>query len=224
MNENRTIKETSLKVILISLLFIASLFVFAFIADEIVLEKEGVFDSTVFHFFKEHTTPALIQFMEGITFFGSSNFLFPAYLVLIGVLLLKKKKRWAIDIFIVATSSTLLMYGFKEIFRRHRPDLPLIKTLNSYSFPSGHALTSFIFCSVLIYLIWHEKFQPAFKWIMTILLLFFSILIGLSRIVLRFHYPSDVLAGFCLGLSWVLLSLWIENKIHRKVQGSPSND
>ncbi|MER3470732.1 MAG: hypothetical protein C4330_05215 [Chitinophagaceae bacterium] len=45
------------------------------------------------------------------------------------------------------------------------------------------------------------------------LLLFFSISIGISRIVLRYHYASDVLAGFALGYAWVLFSLWLLNKI-----------
>jgi len=63
-------------------------------------------------------------------------------------------------------------------------------------------------------LLWKKNMKTAWKWIISILLILFSIFIGISRIVLRYHYASDVLAGFCIGYSWVILSLWLLNKIH----------
>jgi undecaprenyl-diphosphatase len=105
------------------------------------------------------------------------------------------------------------MFGLKEYFHRKRPDLPVIRSLHNYSFPSGHALSSFIFCSVLIYLIWKGGMRNVWKWILSVLLILFSICIGISRIVLRYHYPTDVIAGFCLALAWVILSLWLERKL-----------
>ncbi|HEX2607298.1 MAG TPA: phosphatase PAP2 family protein [Flavisolibacter sp.] len=106
--------------------------------------------------------------------------------------------------------------GLKNIFRRHRPEFPLFKELSSYSFPSGHALSSFVFCSVLIWLTWQTHWKPGWKWVLTILLVAFSISIGISRIVLRYHYASDVVAGFSLGFAWVLLSLWVQQKFRPK--------
>ena len=67
---------------------------------------------------------------------------------------------------------------------------------------------------MLIYVLWKEKLHPAWKWMLSVALLLFSFLIGISRIVLRYHYASDVIAGFCFGFSWVLLSLWLLNKLH----------
>ena len=105
------------------------------------------------------------------------------------------------------------MFGLKEFFHRKRPDLPLIRTLDNFSFPSGHALSSFIFCSVLVYLVWKGGLYTAWKWALSVLLILFSISIGISRIVLRYHYASDVIAGFCLALAWVIFSLWLEKKL-----------
>jgi undecaprenyl-diphosphatase len=208
--------EISVKALLTSLLFLAALFIFAFIADEVVLENEDLFDSRVFYFFKSHTGPQFTQVMKSITFFGSSYFLFPAYVVLIGWLLIKHQRQNAIDILIVVLSSTALMYGLKMFFHRKRPELPLFKTLTNFSFPSGHALSSFIFCSVLIFLTWKGNLSSKWKWLISAFLFLFSITIGISRIVLRYHYASDVLAGFCLGFAWVLLSLWLQRKITQK--------
>ena len=211
----KEIGAISAKAVIASVFFLLAVLLFGFLADEVVLENEDLFDSRVFYFFKNHATPDFIRIMKITTFFGSSYFLFPAYILLISWLLLKHKRSEAIDILIIALSSTILMFGLKTYFHRHRPELPLFKALTNYSFPSGHALSSFIFCSVLIFLIHKGGLEKKWKWISSTLLILFSITIGISRIVLRYHYASDVLAGFCLGFAWVLFSLWIQKKINR---------
>jgi undecaprenyl-diphosphatase len=129
------------------------------------------------------------------------------------ILFFSGRKTDGINITIIAVTSSALMFGLKEFFHRKRPDLPLIRTLDNFSFPSGHALSSFIFCSVLVYLVWKGGLRKAWKWILSVLLILFSISIGISRIVLRYHYASDVIAGFCLALAWVIFSLWLEKKL-----------
>lgn len=207
------VKEIEVKTLLVSLLFLLSIFVFGFIAHEVVNEDENSFDDNVFAFFKAHTSGGLINVMRILTFFGSTYFFIPAYVVLIFVLYLIHRRSDAINVAIVAASSTLLMLGLKQFFHRHRPELPLVKTLTNFSFPSGHALCSFIFCSVMIYLVAKGNLAVKWKWILSILLVLFSIIIGISRIVLRYHYATDVLAGFCVGFAWVIFSLWLERKL-----------
>ena len=206
----------SLKVIIVSILFVLSLFFFALIAHEAVLENQKAFDDKVFAFFSSISTPDFINTMKVFTFFGSSLFLLPAYFVLVGYFVFRKKFRYAIDISIIGLISTALMFTLKQIFHRQRPDLPIIKGITTYSFPSGHALSSFIFCSILIFIIQYGKWKSVYKWIATFLLLIFSITIGISRIALRAHYPTDVIASFCLGIVWVILSLWLLSKINRQ--------
>ena len=209
----RVITEIEIKTLLVSLLFVISLFVFGYIAHEIVGENETAFDEKAFRFFEGFSTPAFIQVNRVITFFGASYFSIPAYIILLSILFLNGRKTDGINIAIIAISSTALMFGLKELFRRQRPELPLIRTLDNFSFPSGHALSSFIFCSVLVYLVWKGKLSKTWKWVLSVLLILFSISIGISRIVLRYHFASDVLAGFCLAIAWVIFSLWLERKL-----------
>ena len=209
----RIIGEISLNVLIVSALFLLSVFVFAFLANIVLSGNEASFDEEAFRFFEAHSTKGLIDVMGVLTFFGSSRFFVPAYIILIGVLIFKHQRTEAINIAVIAITSTALMFGLKELFHRQRPQLPLLNALTNFSFPSGHALSSFIFCSVLIYLTWKSKFGITWKWVLSILLVIFSITIGISRIVLRYHYASDVIAGFCLGFAWVILSLWIERKL-----------
>ena len=207
------IAEIELKTFLVSLLFIISIFVFGYIAHEIVGENETVFDEKAFHFFAGFNSPGFITINRILTFFGASYFSISAYIILLTILFLSGRKTDGINIAIIAVTSTALMFGLKEFFHRKRPDLPLIRTLDNFSFPSGHALSSFIFCSVLVYLVWKGGLHIAWKWVLSVLLMLFSICIGISRIVLRYHYALDVLAGFCLALAWVIFSLWLEKKL-----------
>jgi membrane-associated phospholipid phosphatase len=207
------ITEIELKTLLVSLLFIICLFVFGYLAHEIVGENETAFDENAFHFFAAFSSPRFITINRIFTFFGASYFSISAYIILLAILFIGGRKSDGINIAIIAISSTALMFLLKEFFHRKRPDLPVIRTLPNFSFPSGHALSSFIFCSVLIYLIWKGALHNAWKWVLSVLLILFSICIGISRIVLRYHYATDVIAGFCLALAWVIFSLWLERKL-----------
>lgn len=207
----------TLDVFLVSLLFVGAFIVFGFLAHEIVGEEDNVFDAKVFAFFNDHSTAVLISLMHVLTFFGNQYFIFPAYVLLVTYLFIKHRRTDAINIIIVAVTSTALMFALKEFYHRTRPELPLFKAATNFSFPSGHALSSFILCSVLIYLISRSKLSITWKWISSVLLILFAVSIGISRIVLRYHYASDVLAGFYLGLVWAFLALWLERKLTPRV-------
>ena len=215
-NTERTIKQLPVKLLLASVLFIIAILVFSLLAKFVVIDKNHSFDEKVFFYLKEHTTPVITRWMEAITFFGSTTFLFPAYIVLVSWLLFRGKKRWAMDISIIGISGELMKQIMKNSFQRPRPDLPLLESLQSYSFPSGHALSSFILFSCIIYLLWNGTYPHFWRWTISILLILFSLLIGFSRIMLRFHYASDVIAGFCMGIAWVSFSLWLLDKYYKK--------
>lgn len=209
------VKEVSSGVLFTTLLFAASLLVFAYIADENVLEKNYQFDTAVIAFVKANTSPLLVKVMLVVTFFGSFQFLIPAYILLIALLTWKKKKVIATDISIIAISSTLVMFLLKEYFKRHRPASTLVKTIAGYSFPSGHSVSSFIFCSILAYLVWHTAISSFKKYTFSLLLLLCTIAVGLSRIILMVHFATDVIAAFCFAIVWVLFSFWVIKKIRK---------
>jgi undecaprenyl-diphosphatase len=108
------------------------------------------------------------------------------------------------------------LFVLKGLFKRDRPDLPLVENITNYSFPSGHALLTFILCSIFIYLIWQGNKKLFWKFFFSFLLLLFAFIVGVSRIILRVHYPTDVLAGFCMGFAWSILSFWLMNKMTEK--------
>ncbi len=208
--------DISFEVIVVALMFVASVFVFAYIAHEAVLHNEAAFDEKVFQFFASYMTEELVIVMRFFTLFGKPEFMIPAYLIMVGWFLYQKKYHYATSIFIIGLTSLSLLFALKGIFERERPALPVVERITNYSFPSGHALLVFELCSVFIYLIWQSNKSPAFKWLTSLALLIFAFFVGVSRILLRVHYATDVLAGFCLGFGWSLLSFWFMNMMRRR--------
>lgn len=98
---------------------------------------------------------------------------------------------------------------FKNMFTRTRPDyVDHLVQESSYSFPSGHAMGTMIIFGALAFVIYRlVKTKMAFKYLGIFYCLATAVIIGLSRIYLGVHYPSDVLAGFSLGGAWVLISI-----------------
>lgn len=198
-----------LEFLLITGLFIVALVLFAWITHEVVFQKKDLYDRNIAAFISTYTTEATISLMKFFTVFGSGKFLFPAYTLLATYYVMKRKRMLALHIGLIAISGTALSHGIKRVVQRARPDVPLIESLRTYSFPSGHALSSVIFCSILVYLLWRANIQLVWKWLFALLLFLFAMTIGISRIILKMHYPTDVIAGFCLGFAWVILSFFL---------------
>src|SRR5690606_4052086 len=109
------------------------------------------------------------------------------------VLLLLALRRWRHAVFAaVATGgSALLNIAAKQLFARDRPSLwESIAPETSYSFPSGHAMGSMTLALVLVLLAWHTR---ARWWVLAAMAVFVP-MVGLSRVYLGVHYPSDILA------------------------------
>ena len=199
------------------ILFLLVVFVFWRITDEIVLEKEGSFDAIVFKALAGYTTPATTKFMLVFTFFGSTKFLLPAYLLLTGFFLLFKRNGfWSAGIASIGLSSIGLLFLLKNIFHRHRPLEPLTQNVIGYSYPSGHSFSSFTFFGLLTYLIWKTDLPKIWKWILSVLFNTLAVCIALSRVYLHVHFASDVVAGFCLSIIWLFICFWVLNTIRRK--------
>lgn len=211
------IRNLSLKQLIILLFFLACVIVFLLITIEIVIEHENATDEFVFKKISFITTPALTRFMNFITFFGSFNFLFPAYLLLIIYDLHIKDKKLFLYIFFIGISSTGFLFLLKFLFRRLRPSDPLLHAVNGFSFPSGHSFSGFTFFGILIYIIWNTtNLKKAVKRTLSVFVFLFAVTIAFSRIYLHVHFASDVIAGFCLSVVWLTAAYWILKTITKQ--------
>ncbi|MEO7263895.1 MAG: phosphatase PAP2 family protein, partial [Ferruginibacter sp.] len=161
--------------------------------------------------------------MNFFTFFGGQYFLVPANLLLIAWAFYHKRDKWfGIRVASLSVSSLLLMFSLKQFFNRPRPLTPLLREARGLSFPSGHAFMSFVFFGLLVYVINKKVKNKLLKYSLIVLLLCFVLFIGLSRIYLRVHYASDVIAGFSMGLMWLVISMWIIQIIETNKTRLPS--
>jgi membrane-associated phospholipid phosphatase len=204
----------SIELLIIWVLFLLSFLAFIFVVFRIFYFKKENFDFAVFDALEKYVSDGMSDFMLGITFLGTHNFLIPANLVLIAYFLFVKKHKWySIKIPVVALGGVTLMFLLKMLFNRPRPLIPLLKEAAGLSFPSGHAMMSFSFYGLLIYLVWQNVKNGWVRGVAIVFLLLLILLIGFSRIYLRVHYASDVMAGFCVGIIWLVLSLWVTRRI-----------
>ena len=206
----------SVEMIVVLAVFLFSLVAFVLLTRHIFILKDQQFDFRVFDFLKSHVSEKNNHIMLLFTFLGKHTFLIPANIALIIFFLFIRKHRWySIKIPAIALSSLALMFILKNIFGRPRPDIPLLSEAQGLSFPSGHALMSVTFYGLLIYILWNTVQKQWMKWTFTILLLLLILAIGFSRIYLRVHYASDVMAGFAVGFLWLVISLWVVRRIEK---------
>jgi len=196
------------------IIFLASLVAFIVIAYRVfLLDKTGA-DNAAFAFAQSLVSDTTTSVMRFLTFFGSHYFLVPANIVLAVIYLFRRKSRYTLKVSAIALTSLLIMMGLKLLFHRERPLIPLLEPARGLSFPSGHTFMSVCFYGLIMIIIWkEEKYHPVAKWVLLILTLLFVILIGFSRIYLRVHYFTDVMAGFCIGFSWLLISSYLIDQI-----------
>ena len=144
-----------------------------------------------------------------ITNFGGAIFL--AVLTIILFILIKNKKIGA-SIFSNLAIITALNQLLKNILQRPRPTEYRIIEETGYSFPSGHSMISMAFYGYLIYLIYKYVKNKYVKWISMALLSLLICSIGISRIYLGVHYTSDVLGGFLISISYLVMYISAVNK------------
>ena len=150
-----------------------------------------------------------IPIAKFITNFGGAIFL----IVLTIILLISiKNKKIGLSIFSNLAIITILNQLLKRILQRPRPTEYRIIEETGYSFPSGHSMIIMAFYGYLIYLIYKYVENKYVKWILISLLSVLICLIGVSRIYLGVHYTSDVLGGFLISISYLVIYISAVNK------------
>lgn len=163
------------------------------------------YDSKVTEFVTSFRNPALNIFMQGITEVGDLNG-YIALTVICTVLFYLKFRNWryVLEMVFVLAIAGLSNSALKQVINRPRPDVDHLVSVATLSYPSGHAMSAISFYGFLIYLIYNIKMKRIFK--VGLIFMFSSMifLIGMSRIYLGVHFPSDVAGGYIAGLIWII--------------------
>ena len=182
-----------------------SLCLFGSLSSE-VLEQEGFpFDEPILWFLRARATERLDRAMLLFSIIGSYRVVVPLVLAVFGWLLWTRRHRAAVFWVAANLGTVVLNSGAKLFFGRPRPTLwESISPETSLSFPSGHAMSSLALGAAVVALLWYTKW----RWPAVALTTGFTALVGLSRMYLGVHFPSDILAGWTASLAWVMLLAW----------------
>ena len=192
-------------VVLSLLAALLSLVLFHWLADEIMEGETLDFDEAARAFIHAFATPALTVVMRIFSNIGGIPSVVIASLIACMALLWKRRPTAASLVSGAVGGAAILIWALKLLFQRERPQPYLgISTPADFSFPSGHALMSFCFYGVLAGILVageSSRSQRIAIWSVAAIMAFG---IGVSRIYLGVHYPSDVIGGYLAGLVWVL--------------------
>jgi undecaprenyl-diphosphatase len=185
--------------------------------DEILRAPFEQRDQAIQSWVHGFATPMLTEAMRGLSWIGSPFVLVPAVTLAVGLLGWRGLNNDAVLVAAAALGGLALDEVMKLHFKRSRPDLPwAFVHEHSFSFPSGHSVLAIVMYGVIVYKS-QDKLQS--KWA-TVALMLGAILmvagIGVSRVYLGAHYPSDVAGGYFVGAVWLAAvigsDLWIERR------------
>lgn len=160
------------------------------------------FDDAVLLWLNGNAQPWVDTFFIIFTELGGTVVLTVATALLVGGFLWKKHFKKAGFVAAAVGGSALIMLLLKAFFERDRPELwDLLVHVTNFSYPSGHAFSSSAFAVVAVVLLWHTKWRTA----SLVIGAFYVAFVGISRLYLGVHYPTDIIGGWVLGMTWLAL-------------------
>ena len=174
---------------------------FAALVGELHEKQVFPFDAPILLMLHSFATPALNRFFVNVSRIGFLWGVIPADVAIFVWLAWRRQFRNGLFFAVCVAGSAVLDMVGKNYFARARPDLWLsITPESSYSFPSGHAMGSATLGVAIIFLCW----PTSWRWTVLAGAVVFVLLVGVSRLYLGVHYPSDILAGWCAAIAWVV--------------------
>lgn len=207
MNNSTTAKrmrvflQSHRQVIFLFAIFWLPVIAFLKLAGEIVEKEPLGFDNQTLLFLHSHATAFYDALFTTLTNLGG---LAGVLVVTLGLGLYFAHTKAYQKLFLLATGVGGAMAAniiLKFLFHRDRPSLWQHAAEKGFSFPSGHAMASAALATALVIIFWKTKY----RWVVVATAALLTFLIGLSRLYLGVHYPSDVLAGWSVSVAWVVL-------------------
>lgn len=176
--------------------------IFLAIAEDVFEKEIFEFDSIIYNFFVSKRNIYINNFFQFITNFGGTICIL--IVTLICTIFIKNKK-YKIIIPLNLVVSTLLNFSLKNLFERTRPDNMRLIEETGYSFPSGHAMVSTAVYGYLIYIAYKNIKNKKLRNLCCCILSLLIVFIGISRIYVGVHYVSDVIAGTCFSIMYLIV-------------------
>ncbi|MDB4866551.1 MAG: hypothetical protein JWR03_884 [Cohnella sp.] len=183
---------------------------FAGMAILVTHKKAASFDAAVIRQVQGWETPWLTPVMKFFTAIGTGVPLVALTVAILFILYRFFRHRRELILFLVAViGSSLLNPLLKSVFHLQRPTLHRLVEQTGYGFPSGHAMGAFSLYGITAYLLWRHIRSKTGRIVLIAVSIFLVLAIGLSRIYLGVHYPSDVVGGYLASGCWVFACIGV---------------
>ncbi|GIO53047.1 phosphatase PAP2 family protein [Paenibacillus cineris] len=171
------------------------------------------FDQSIIDAVQGMENEGLTRIMKGFTFLGSSLVATLLSVIAFLFLWLVLRHRKELLMFLLSVGgSEIWNIIIKNWMQRQRPTMHRLIEISGFSFPSGHSMAAFALYGTLTYLLWRHIPALAGRIAMIVIGVALTLLIGISRIYLGVHYPSDVFGGYLASATWLMLSIYIFEK------------
>ena len=202
----RFVSRESWRILIAFLAILLPLSGFAGLAEELREGDGFFFDQPILLGLHQLATPQVDFFFVWMSKLGYQYGVLPLDVLVAGWLVWKRRYRDALFFVLAVVGSLLVNLGAKNHFTRLRPELwtPIAPEM-TFSFPSGHAMGSATLATALLLLAWPTRW----RWRVAVPALLFVLLVGMSRVYLGVHFPSDILAGWTAASAWVLAMHWL---------------
>src|SRR4026209_252788 len=216
-SKKRSFEFLSLSLLLGLAAAVGALIFFGWLADEVLEGETRHFDEATRAAVHELASPLLTTIMRGFSFVGSTISLTLLTILAVAWFASRKLGREAKLFAITMIGAGLLNMTLKLAFKRERP-VPFFNLTppETYSFPSGHSLTSACFFGALAAILTARVKSRRARLIIWIVCTGMFLLIGFSRIYLGVHHTTDVIAGFVAALIWILVVRFVEIQLARR--------
>lgn len=197
-------------VIVSLIIVVAGINLFIELTETLTTETLASYDTAITDYVISHRSPYLTQYFKFVTDVGDVT----GYLIVLGLFVLLswrflKSWKYVLQSAVVLALATLSNMALKRFIDRARPGIEHMVSVETLSYPSGHAMSAMAFFGFLIYLIFKLRMPKILKYALIFLFAFLIVSIGISRIYLGVHFPSDIAGGFIAGFIWVVFCVLI---------------
>ncbi|WP_282111593.1 phosphatase PAP2 family protein [Maribacter stanieri] len=210
LNQYNTTLPYVITVIVALIVVVGGINLFIELTETLKTDLLATYDTTITDYVISYRSPNLTSYFKFMTNVGDVyGYLIVLVIFLLLSLLVFKRWKYVVQATLVLALATVSNMMLKRFIDRARPGIEHLVSVETLSYPSGHAMSAMAFYGFLIFLVTKFKIHKVIKYALIAILILLILSIGISRIYLGVHFPSDIAGGFIAGFIWVVFCVLV---------------